>query len=141
MYLKLMLPSVDPLMRGGTIVRWHKAEGDAIDYGDDLVDVEIELTMSMLDGGTLEEGIRLLKDGAQRAEVERFTNQRGLQLTARVTASDTGTLRSITAVLGEHVAVGGLLAVLVVGDGEAPLPGPAELADASEFRTVSNLVE
>ena len=40
MFFKLLMPSVDPLMKGGVVAKWHKAKGDIVGYGDDLVDAQ-----------------------------------------------------------------------------------------------------
>ena len=39
MILRLLVPYVDRLITGGTIAHWHTAEGDLIDYGDDVFDL------------------------------------------------------------------------------------------------------
>ena len=60
-FLKLIMPPVDRHMKCGVVGKWHKTEGDQVDYGDGLVDVKIELAMSVLDRGSPEQVIRLLR--------------------------------------------------------------------------------
>ena len=143
MFFKLVMPSVDRLMKGGVVGKWHKTEGDHVDYGDDLVDVKVELTMSVLDRGSLEQGIRLLKDiGSVRdTDLADFTNERGLILIARVTSSDVGVLRRIETKEGAYGEVGCLLAILSTEEHGPTNPLDEELREASEFRVVANVVE
>lgn len=142
MFFKLLMPSVDPLMKGGVVAKWHKAKGDIVGYGDDLVDVQVELTMSVLDRGSMEQRIRLLKDGgAVREEaLTGIANKRTLILVARVASSDAGVLRRIEAREGDYVSVGGLLAVLSAGEQEIAHSPDEKLQGASEFRVVANLI-
>lgn len=142
MFLKLTMPSVDRLMKGGVVVKWHKAEGDQVDYGDDLVDVKIELAMSVLDRGSPEQGIRLLKDGGsvRDADLAEFTNERGLILIGRVTASDVGVLRRIEIKEGAYGEMGSLLAILSTEENEPMNSLDEDFEKASEFRVVTNLV-
>ena len=42
MLLKLLLPYFTRAVSGGLVVHWHKAEGDSVEYGDDLFDMKVE---------------------------------------------------------------------------------------------------
>lgn len=142
MLLKLVMPSVDRLMKGGVVDKWHKTEGAHVDYGDDLVDVKVEITMSILDRGSMEQRIRLLKDGGsvRDSDLASITNERALILIARVTSSDVGVLRRIEIREGTYGEVGSLLAILSTADHESTNPLPEDLRGASEFRVVANLI-
>ena len=143
MFFKLVMPSVDRLMKGGVVDKWHKTEGDHVDYGDDLVDVKVEITMSVLDRGSMDQRIRLLKDGGtvRDKDLAYITNERALILVARVTSSDVGVLRRIETKEGTYGEVGSLLAILSIGDHGSTNPLDEDLREASEFRVVTNVVE
>lgn len=142
MFFKLVMPSVDRLMKGGVVGKWYKAEGDRVDYGDDLLDVKVELTMSVLDRGSMEQRIRLLKDGGsvRDNDLADITNERALMLIMRVTSSDAGILRRIDAKEGHYGEVGSLLAVLSTEDHGSTNAPDKDLTEASEFRVVVNPV-
>ena len=142
MFFKLLMPSMDRLMKGGVVGKWHKMEGDHVGYGDDLVDVRFEIVMTVLEG-SLEQKIRQSKDYGSSGSKERESRriETPMTLVARVTSSDTGVLRRIEAGEGEYRDVGGLLAVFSSEDGGFTNPPDEHLRGASEFRVVANLVE
>lgn len=142
MFFKLVMPSVDPLMKGGIVGKWHKREGEHVHYGDDLVDVHVEIMMTVLDRGTMEQRIRLLKDGGsvRDEDLASIASERALMLVARVTSSDVGTLRRIETKEGAYEGVGGVLAVLSSEDHGAAEPRDEDLREATEFRVVVNLI-
>lgn len=142
MFFKLVMPSVDRLMKGGVVGKWYKTKGDHVDYGDDLVDVEVEITMSVLDRGSMEQRIRLLKDGGsvRDKDLANITNERALNLIMRVTSSDVGVLRRIETKEGGYGGVGSLLAILSTEDHGSTNALDMDLTEASEFRVVANLV-
>lgn len=111
MRLRLLMPSVDRLLRGGSIVRWHKSEGEWVDYGDDLFDLHVPIRRPEYGGDVL----------------------------VRVTSSDAGLLRRIYAREGGRHEVGDLLAVLVTGDTE-PVPEDPACADGTVFRVVTSVL-
>ncbi|XP_069132766.1 pyruvate dehydrogenase protein X component, mitochondrial-like [Argopecten irradians] len=53
--MKLDMPSLSPTMSEGSIIKWHKKEGDAIAPGDDLCDIQTDKAVVTMD--TDEEGI------------------------------------------------------------------------------------
>ena len=137
MVFKLVMPRVDPLMKGGVVSKWHKTEGDRVDYGEDLFDVSIELTMPAF-ARSFEHTIRLLKEGGTLRD-KGVAVDRTIILVARVTSSDVGILRRIETKEGAYRDVGSLLAIL-----SSEQHGSADLlaeAEASEFRIVTNLAE
>ena len=40
--MEIRMPSLSPTMTEGTIVEWHKAEGDAVAPGDVLCDIQTD---------------------------------------------------------------------------------------------------
>ncbi|XP_060085340.1 pyruvate dehydrogenase protein X component-like [Ylistrum balloti] len=53
--MKLDMPSLSPTMSEGSIIKWHKKEGDAVAPGDDLCDIQTDKAVVTMD--TDEEGI------------------------------------------------------------------------------------
>lgn len=53
--LKLNMPSLSPTMEVGTIVKWHKKEGDVVNAGDMLCEIQTDKAVVSFD--TEEEGI------------------------------------------------------------------------------------
>lgn len=143
MFFKLVMPAVDRLMKGGVVAKWHKTEGDHVDYGDDLVDVKVELAMSELERGPLKQGFGLSTDVGSGRDTNPadLANERGLILIVRITSSDVGVLRRIEAKEGAYGEVGGLLAILSTEEHGPTDSLDEELREASEFRVVANVVE
>jgi pyruvate/2-oxoglutarate dehydrogenase complex dihydrolipoamide acyltransferase (E2) component len=143
------------MIQGGTIVKWHKAEGDWVNFGDDLFDVRVEevqvtRTIKAPDAGRwleqLHQQVRKLKErpaaaggpeGAAPPQSEAQTWDAVALL--RVTSSDVGLLRKICAKEQEYQQVGDLLALLVTDEAD-PAEGGTDLAAAGVFRVVANLV-
>lgn len=142
MFFKLVMPSVDRRMKGGVVCKWHKAVGDYVDYGDDLVDVKVEIAVNAL-GRSVEQKIRLVMNGNpvdQEGLANDMSHRTGV-LVARVTSSDVGVLRRIETAEDAYAEVGGVLAVLSSEEHGPADPPDGDLREASEFRIVANLVE
>jgi pyruvate/2-oxoglutarate dehydrogenase complex dihydrolipoamide acyltransferase (E2) component len=122
MLFKLKTPLVDPQMQGAIVSKWHKAKGDHVGYGDDVVDLKVELALSAAGSW---------RNAAKSAIV----------IIARVTSSDVGVLRRIEAEEGDRREAGSLLAVLSTADHASKDIFNEDLSGASEFRVVANLVE
>lgn len=142
MLFKLVTPRIDRSMIGGVVEKWHKNVGDPISYGDDLLDIRVELMMDSPQG-SLEQKIGLITDAEKLSDKDsaRPMGERTIVLVARVTSSDVGVLRRIEAPEGSYREIGSLLAILSSDESE-PVGGPGrDLAGASEFRMVVNVVE
>lgn len=140
MFFKLLMPSVDRLMKGGIVGKWHKNEGDHVDYGDDLVDVKVELMMRTPQR-SLDQDIRLLLDGGSVRDRDLASVAGdGAIMVVCVTSSDVGVLRRIEVKEGAYGEAGSLLAVLSTEDHGSTNPLDEDLREASEFRVVANLV-
>jgi dihydrolipoamide dehydrogenase len=66
---EITMPQLSDTMSEGTLVKWHKNEGDAIKAGDEIADVETDkavMPMEAFDSGTL--AVVLVKEG-QKAPV------------------------------------------------------------------------
>ncbi len=135
MLLKLVMPYFDRSAEKGSVTRWHKSEGDWVQYGDSLLDMRIETVRFLKRAGTprsiLSENLR----------PEETYSSDGWSWLMRVTSSDVGVLRRIHAREGSSWEIGGLLAVLTTEESE-PIDesGPAWV-EASHFRVVVNPAE
>jgi pyruvate/2-oxoglutarate dehydrogenase complex dihydrolipoamide acyltransferase (E2) component len=119
MILRVTVPAADAAFRGGFIAVWHKAEGDPIEFGDDLCDVAIDEFMALqrtkratLLGSTKKLRTRRIKDGYS------FREGRG-QVIIRLTSAESGVrLASVLVSEGGRVEIGSLVAVLCAADGD-----------------------
>jgi len=119
MILKVTVPAVDAAFRGGFIAVWHKHEGDAIAFGDDLCDVAIDEFMALqrtkrasLLGSTSKLRLRKLKDGYDLRE------GRG-QVTIRLTSAEHGVqLGKVIVPQGGRIEIGSLVAVISGTNGD-----------------------
>lgn len=150
-------------IRRGRIVRWYKREGERVDFGDDLYDLQVQELEAPrwqveasrrfkemrtqpnriveLAGGPPREGDppAVDSDHESMVAVSSSSPRRG-GFVMRITSSDRGVLRRLYAGEGELRTAGDLLAVLSAEPGE-----PIDIADdrfqqASAFRVVENLL-
>ncbi len=71
MPIEITMPQLSDTMSEGTLVKWHKAEGDVVKAGEELADVETDkavMPMEAFEGGTL--AVVLVKEGEQRVELD-----------------------------------------------------------------------
>jgi multidrug efflux pump subunit AcrA (membrane-fusion protein) len=142
------------------ILKWHKTEGDWVDYGDDLLDMEVEAIQSPANKAELQHEIELLNTKPSRIAELAARQLAGEALsvgdidpevleprelyewtfTARITSSDAGVLRRICAPQGQRRTAGDVLAVLATEPGEVAPISEQALGAAGGFRTVINEV-
>lgn len=140
MLLKFVMPYVDRLVRGGSIIKWYKTEGDSVAYGDDLLDLAVNVTERPFIGLAAADGESPIDGGKgntrpmmHAAIVESYS--------IRITASEAGIMRKIYAREGMRREIGELLGLLTTDD-EEPIPDePAAASGASVFRVVTNIVQ
>jgi hypothetical protein len=158
--LKLVLGSgVDGrFIEAGSVVKWHKNEGELVDYGDDLCDLamqeyrapkglrEVEKQRGELssDPAKLAElAARLLEGDAPpmpKLDTGSFSALKGPEFVIRLTAIDRASLRRIHAPAGETRKAGDLLAVLTTDPAE-PINRSAEASGRTIlFRVVENVL-
>ncbi len=119
MILRVTVPAGDAAFRAGFIATWHKNEGDAIEFGDDLCDVAIDEFMALqrtkratLLGSTSKLRKRRLKDAYDLRE------GRG-QVTIRLTSAEGGLrLGKVVVPEGGRVEIGSLVALMSGTDGD-----------------------
>ena len=59
MPIKVLMPALSPTMTEGTLAKWHKKEGDEVESGD--VIAEIETDKAMMEVEAVDEGVRWVK--------------------------------------------------------------------------------
>ncbi|MBM3487391.1 MAG: pyruvate dehydrogenase complex dihydrolipoamide acetyltransferase, partial [Alphaproteobacteria bacterium] len=56
MPIKILMPALSPTMTEGNLARWHKKEGDAVEPGEVIAEIETDkatMEVEAVDGGTL----------------------------------------------------------------------------------------
>jgi len=138
MLLKLMLPFFDRAAERGSIAQWHKKEGDWINYGDDILDIQIEeakVFIERVDPGSI------LGPGGDNSNQGGTVSSDRFDWRLRLTSSDMGVLRRITAGEGSHWEIGDTLAVITTDDEESADASESEIEAASSFRVVVNAIQ
>jgi hypothetical protein len=152
MLLKFVMPNPGRGVGGTSIVKWHKAVGDRVQSGDDLVDVRIEektmitrppglrqLIEQLTDPGFATCVARMMDPNLERPGGSAYTTVKIGNRPApvfRVQSSDAGVLRKITAPEGTYCTIGQLLALVTTKDNEALQDSDTALAQAIVFRAV-----
>lgn len=121
MKLAVEFPRISPAIEGGTVAHWHKAEGDAVAYGDDLFDIAIEEVTRMR---------RSLSARLKKPSRAKYRKLSDVSVTYRVTSMDAGTLAGVVAPVGTAISVGDVVAHIETGEGSGE----------SSARTTFNLV-
>ena len=70
MPIEILMPALSPTMEEGTLAKWHKAEGDTIEAGDIIAEIETDkatMEVEAVDEGTL--GRILIEEGAEGVKV------------------------------------------------------------------------
>jgi multidrug efflux pump subunit AcrA (membrane-fusion protein) len=136
----------------GSIVKWHKAEGQRVAFGEALCDLKVEeIQISQLLPFDVPRQIELLINAQEAArhlldEDVAFADpgpQPDCQLAVfgmRVISSDHGVLRKIHAKEGDQREIGDLLAMFSTEENQ-PIHVPNQVpTGASVFRAVVNLI-
>lgn len=138
MLLKFVLPFFDRAAQCGSIAKWYKKEGDWINYGDDILDIQIEeakLFIERVDPGSI------LSTGGHGGNEGATVSSSRIDWRMRVTSSDMGVLRRITTGAGSHWEIGDTLAFMTTEEEESADPTESELESASNFRIVVNSIQ
>ena len=70
MPINILMPALSPTMTEGNLAKWHKAEGDAVEPGDVLAEIETDkatMEVEAVDSGTL--GKIVIPDGSENVAV------------------------------------------------------------------------
>jgi pyruvate/2-oxoglutarate dehydrogenase complex dihydrolipoamide acyltransferase (E2) component len=140
MLLKVEIPAADAAFRAGYVAKWHVAEGDSVEFGDDLCDIAIDEFVAMqrtkratLLGSSNPFRKRRVKDAVSLREGRGVTHM-------RLTSSEGGlTLGKILVPEGGRIAIGDLVGLLSGGDSGEIAADEAALAGAGEARIVANM--
>lgn len=136
MILKITMPYLDRSVEGGTVIRWHKAEGEMVNPGDELFDLQIDekrlLRQSRKAQAILESSQRKNKQS------ESAKSTKG-GATLQVVSSDAGFLRKVYASPGTRLAVGDLAAAVTTEAQEPWNENHQAVTEASEFRVVASI--
>ena len=132
MLLRLVLPYIDKRIQGGTIIKWHKNEGEWVRHGDDLFEIQVE-KIRVLSRPTLPEQI------IQRLD-HRGTTPRRANAFLCITSSDMGIIRRIYAKEGTQCEVGDSLVLLSTDEKELFDETSQAVQEAGLFRVVVNFL-
>jgi multidrug efflux pump subunit AcrA (membrane-fusion protein) len=142
------------------ILKWYQQEGDWIEYGDDLLEVDVEAVQAPANKAELKHHIESLNASPSRiAELARRQlageavslgsidpgvlepRELGeLTLTARICACDSGRLNRVYISEGERAIAGDILAVFTTEPDEEQTVVELVLRAAADFRGVANEV-
>ncbi len=128
-----MLPRVGGQIEELTVKKWHLAPGQAVGFGDDIVDVEANSARHMTRAARFA-GLESGEQALTTPELE----ERGARVGFRLVASESGYLRSLTAETGDKVKVGDTIGIVTSAPDE---DFGIEGATPSEFRVVANLLD
>jgi hypothetical protein len=137
MLFKLVIPYVDRMIENGVITKWHKQEGEWVNYGDDLFDLKADAVKFLRRAGS---PLKILKNPFKIKAIGKHFRHNRISV-VRFTASDTGFLRAIYVKEGERRAVGDLLAALSTDENEPIHRDDPTFKDATEFRLASNIID
>lgn len=138
MILRIEIPG-DTAFRGGYVSAWHKAEGDAVGFGDDICDIAIDEFVALqrskraaVLSSTSRRQKRKVKDG--------YSDRVGRGVAhMRITSAEDGlTLGRILVPEGDRIEIGGLVGLLVRGGGDIDTAG---IGSAPAARVAANLAE
>ena len=134
MLLKLVLPTFSGDITGGTIVRWHVQEGEAVAFGEDLFDLLVSERVMMRRRLAAHFVLR-----SSSAKPSYFGQP--AEMFFRVVSADAAVVREIKVRADQDLRVGGVAAVLSIDEGDATETGPEALEKMPEMRVTVNLIE
>jgi hypothetical protein len=135
MLLRLVMPYIDRRIQGGTILKWHKNEGEWIHHGDDLFDFRVE-EVAVLSRPTIPKQIIRNLNTAWTFRTRQ--HRAGVRQVISIISSDMGIMRRIYAKEGTQCEVGDFLAVLTTEEEEAFEEASQVVKEAILFRVVAN---
>lgn len=134
MLFKLSMPIIDRASQSGTILRWHKQPGDVVAFGDDVLDLRVELQHKPPEQPWLGR-LAARWRGESTPKVVHKVEWR------RMVSAESGILRRIYAPAGAAWQPGDLLAVLTDTPDELWSDDLAILSQAAAFRVVTNRLD
>ena len=70
MTIDILMPALSPTMEEGTLAKWHKSEGDTVEAGDIIAEIETDkatMEFEAVDEGTI--GKILISEGTENVKV------------------------------------------------------------------------
>lgn len=134
MILRLEMPLIDPSLRGGRVARWRKAEGDRINFGDELCVVALDefAALRRTARATLLAGRR-----RKRLKSDLEVREGKVFIEISITSSDQGVMRKILKGEGDPIVIGDTMAIVASAD-DRDAAIPADWAGAPVMRVVAN---
>lgn len=138
MLMKLEMPLIDPSLRGGSVVKWLKREGDAFEFGDEICIVAVDefAALRRTARATLLSGRRRL---SLKSDLE--VRRGKVYLHVALTSSEAGVMSKIVADEGEHFTIGDLLAVVSTGANGELVGSVDDWRSAPTMRVAANMMQ
>lgn len=137
MLLRVEVPFIDRSVQRVRLVRWRKAPGEDITYGEVVCELVVEEIATLKRTITAHGLIRLARRG-QAASKAAQTGSRALEFGVDLVASDQGVLRHQAVQPGAQLATGDLIGV-VTTTADEPADGDAAPDAALVFRLAADL--
>ena len=134
MILKITMPYLDRSVGGGIVTHWYKAEGEMVNPGDDLFDVQVDDKKLLL--GQTRKAQAVLE--SSRSKKKPAVVAKG-GATLQVVSSDAGFLRKVYASPGTRLAVGDLAGAVTTEAQEPWNENHQAVTEASGFRVVASI--
>jgi pyruvate/2-oxoglutarate dehydrogenase complex dihydrolipoamide acyltransferase (E2) component len=133
MILRLEIPITNPSLTGGTIKEWHKSEGDAIGFSEDVCTVSFDqfAVLRRTARATLLAG---RKSKNLKSQLERREGK--VLMDVVVSSAEQATLEKILMKPGDRFQVGDTLAVVSTGPTNGELP--EDWGESPTMRVVAN---
>ncbi len=139
--LRLTMPFVNRLSHRGIIVRWHKKVGDRVRFGDDLLDIDMQIggVPAMSRGERIRHLVKPQASPPDNSRAGEKGDELGAVISVRVTSADSGYLRWVEAPEGSERNVGDLLALMTVEAGEPLVDGEGTVEKSGTFKVAVNI--
>ena len=134
------MPYVNRMTNYGHVVTWYKSEGEFVDYGDDMLDIDMQIEDRSV--RPLNDRIKTLSE-VKKPKTESLSIKEEGQtggLLVRITSSDRGILGRICEGEGSYAKTGDLLAVMTTERDEFADITAADSEQTSTFRVVASII-
>lgn len=141
MLFKIIVPQINRSIQGGFIQKWHKTEGELIDYGDDIFDIFIDknkLISPLLPPISILSNLSKPDSTVNKISEIPFPQADRLM---RVTSMDRGFLHRILVRESEYRSIGDVLALITTDANEPILEFEKNPPEICTFRVTADLVD
>jgi pyruvate/2-oxoglutarate dehydrogenase complex dihydrolipoamide acyltransferase (E2) component len=134
MILRLEIPITNPSLTGGTIKEWHKSEGDAIGFSEDVCTISFDqfAVLRRTARATLLAGRK-----SKNLKSQRESREGKVLMDVVVSSAEQATLEKILMKPGDRFHVGDTLAVVSTGPTNGELQ-PEDWGGSPTMRVVAN---